>query len=119
VTADGDQHAEDWALVARANRYVGHVEDMPAAELVFLLGALVGALSRHLTPAPATLMRPGRTLVRTTGLCTVYRVAGGTELDHECAGVMASPALAVAVCDAVNAAGVPLPPVSVNGKQAP
>jgi hypothetical protein len=59
------------------------------------------------TPEP--ILRVGRSLSRTPGLCTLYRVTGEDWQAHECVGVMTSPALAEAVCEAVNACGKPLP----------
>lgn len=99
----------DRALVARMKQYLGHVQDMGDDERVFMLGALTGALERHLNPAPATIMRPGRSLSQTPGLCTLYRVTGDDWKAHECIGMVASPEVAAAVCGAVNALGVPLP----------
>lgn len=104
-----DFAAQDRELCDRMSRYLGHIQDMPDEERVFMLGALHGALVRHLGP-PAALMRPGRHLSRWPGLCTLYRVTGEDQERHECVGVMASPELAAAVCEAVNARGVPLPP---------
>jgi hypothetical protein len=60
------------------------------------------------TPQP--IIRTGRTLSGSPGLCTLYRVTGPGWKAHERVGVMASPALAEAVCAAVNAYGRPLPP---------
>jgi hypothetical protein len=64
---------------------------------------------RHPNPPPATIMRPGRTLSQTPGLCTLYRVTGDDWQAHECIGMVASPEIAEALCGAVNALGVPLP----------
>jgi hypothetical protein len=61
------------------------------------------------SPPPAMIMRPGRTLSQTPGLCTLYRVTGDDWQEHECIGMVASPEIAEALCDAVNALGVPLP----------
>jgi hypothetical protein len=55
-------------------------------------------------------MRTGRTLSGSPGLCTLYRATGPGWKAHERVGVMTSPALAEAVCEAVNAYGRPLPP---------
>jgi hypothetical protein len=54
-------------------------------------------------------MRTGRSLSQTPGLCTLYRVTGDDWQDHECIGMMATPELAQAICEAVNAHGRPLP----------
>jgi hypothetical protein len=108
VTAP-DFPAEDRALVDRMKQYLGRIQDMGDDERVFMLGALTGALERHLTPAPATIMRPGRTLGQSPGLCTLYRVTGDDWKAHERVGVVISPEVAAAVCGAVNARGVPLP----------
>jgi hypothetical protein len=109
MTATDDSLAGDRALVARMREFLGHIEDMGDEERLFMLGALTGALERRLDPPAATLMRAGRKLSRTQGLCTVYAVTGGDWEAHACVGIMATPAVASAVCDAVNARGVPLP----------
>jgi hypothetical protein len=116
VTAP-DFLAEDRALVARMKEFLGRIEDMRFDERVFMLGALAGALERHLGPPAVTLMRPGRKLSQTTGLCTVYAADGGDWEAHECVGIMATPAIAAAVCEAVNARGVPLPVVPPSGEE--
>ena len=46
--ADEDLLATDRALVARMKEVRGHIEDMGASERAFMLGALTGALERHL-----------------------------------------------------------------------
>lgn len=46
VTVDDDML--DRELVSRVRGFLGHVEDMPDNERVFLLGALCGALERRL-----------------------------------------------------------------------
>jgi hypothetical protein len=57
VTALGDDfHATDRELCDRMRHYLGHIEDMPDDERLFMLGALWGALERHLYVKP-----PGRT----------------------------------------------------------
>jgi len=109
-----DFPAEDRALVARMEEFLGHVEDMGDDERLLMLGALTGALGRRLNP-PVTLMRPGRKLSRTQGLCTVYAVTGDDWEAHVCVGIVATPAIAAAVCDAVNARGVPLPAAAAEG----
>jgi hypothetical protein len=48
VTTRAEFLAMDRALVARMREVRGHVEDMPADERVFMLGALAGALERHM-----------------------------------------------------------------------
>lgn len=106
MSAVPDFAEQDRELVDRMRQYAGHIEDMGDDERVLMLGALTGALVRHLAPPAATLMRPGRA----PGLCTLYRVAGEDWERHECVGVVSSPELAAAVCEAVNARGVPLPP---------
>jgi hypothetical protein len=109
MTDTDDFPAQDRALVARMMGFLGHIEDMGDEERLFMLGALTGALERRLNPPPAALMRPGRKLSRTAGLCTVYAVTGDDWEAHACVGIMATPAIAEAVCEAVNARGVPLP----------
>ena len=55
----------------------------------------------------AEIMRVGRTLSQTPGPCTIYRVTGdGTD---ECVGLVTTTEIAEAICEAVNALGVPLP----------
>jgi hypothetical protein len=109
VTAQADFDADERALVARMRKYLGRIQDMGDDERVWAIGALTSALERHLSPAPATIMRPGRTLSQTPGLCTLYRVTGDDWKAHECVGMVSSPEMAEAVCGAVNALGVPLP----------
>jgi hypothetical protein len=46
--ADEDLLATERALVARMQEVRGHIEDMGDDERVFMLGALCGALERHL-----------------------------------------------------------------------
>lgn len=104
-----DFPAEDQELVGRMRQFLGRVEDMGDDERLLMLGALTGALQRHLSPPSALLMRPGRHLSRTPGLCTLYAVTGDDWEQHECVGVVATPEIAAAVCEAVNARGVPLP----------
>jgi hypothetical protein len=104
-----DFPVEDQALLDRMRLFLGHIEDMGDDERVFMLGALTGALGRHLSPPPATVMRPGRHLSRTPGLCTLYAITGDDWVDHVCVGVVATPEIAAAICEAVNARGVPLP----------
>jgi hypothetical protein len=115
MTAADDFPDQDRALVARMKTFLGHIEDMGDDERLLMLGALTGALDRHLNPPPATLMRPGRKLSRTPGLCTVYAVTGDDWEKHVCVGIMATPAIAAAVCEAVNARGVPLPAATAEG----
>lgn len=115
MTAPDDFPAQDKALVDRMKTFLGHIEDMGDDERVFMLGALTGALERHLGPPAATLMRPGRKLSRAPGLCTVYAVTGDDWETHECVGIMATAAIADAVCDAVNARGIPLPHARAEG----
>jgi hypothetical protein len=55
------------------------------------------------------IMRPGRKLAHAGGLCTLYAVRGEDWEAHQCVGMVATAALAAAICDAVNAAGKPLP----------
>jgi hypothetical protein len=114
VTASGFP-AEDRALLDRMRLFVGHIEDMGDDERVFMLGALTGALGRHLSPSPVTVMRPGRHLSLTPGLCTLYAVTGDDWEQHACVGVVATPEIAAAVCEAVNARGVPLPVAGLPG----
>jgi len=109
VSAAPDFAAQDRELCDRMRQYLGHIEDMPGLERVYMLGRLHGALERHLAPPAPSLMRPGRTLSQAPGLCTVYRVTGQDWAGHECVGVVSSPELAAAVCEAVNARGLPLP----------
>lgn len=45
---DIDDGEMDRLLVDRVKSFLGHVEDMPENERVFLLGALCGALERRL-----------------------------------------------------------------------
>ena len=71
-------------------------------------------LEAVLSPKPATqpIMRTGRHLSQTDGLCTLYRVTGDAGDDwtqHECVGMAKTPEIAEAFCEAVNARGVPLP----------
>jgi hypothetical protein len=57
-------------------------------------------------------MRTGRHLSQTDGLCTLYRVTGDAGDDwtaHECVGMAKTPEIAEAICEAVNARGIPLP----------
>jgi hypothetical protein len=49
------------------------------------------------------IMRVGRTLSQTPGLCTLYRVTGDDWKAHECIGITATPEIAEAICEAVNA----------------
>lgn len=107
-----DLLATDRALVARMKKFLGHIEDMDGDERVFMLGALCGALDRHLKATadqPAEILRPGRSQVQTPGLVTLYRAALGDWKTQERVGMMISPELAVFVCEAVNARGIPLP----------
>lgn len=109
VTAPGFD-TEDRALTDRMRQFLGHIEDMGDGERVYMLGRLTGALERRLNPPAAALMRAGRTLSQVPeSLCTLYRVRGETWEDHECVGIVKSPEIAAAVCEAVNARGVPLP----------
>jgi hypothetical protein len=56
------------------------------------------------------VMRAGRSLSQVPeSLCTLYRVTGEDWQDHECIGIVKSPEIAAAVCEAVNAQGIPLP----------
>jgi hypothetical protein len=57
----------------------------------------------------AEIMRPGRKLSQAEGLCTLYAVTGDDWETHPCIGVAATAEIARAICDAVNAAGKPLP----------
>jgi hypothetical protein len=71
-------------------------------------------LEAVLSPKPATqpIMRTGRHLSQTDGLCTLYRVTGDAGDDwtqHECVGMAKTPEIAEAICEAVNARGIPLP----------
>jgi hypothetical protein len=111
VSAAPDFPAQDRELCDRMRQYLGHIQDMPAQERLHMLGALHGALERHLAAPAAPLMRPGRTLSQTPGLCTLYRVTGDDWERHECVGLVTSPEVAKAICDAVTARGVPLPAV--------
>jgi hypothetical protein len=52
---DDDFHATDRELCDRMRHHLGHIEDMPDDERLFMLGALWGALERHLYVKP-----PGR-----------------------------------------------------------
>src|ERR1019366_4115636 len=64
-------------------------------------------------PDKQPIMRTGRHLSQTDGLCTLYRVTGDAGDDwtaHECVGMAKTPEIAEAICEAVNARGVPLPP---------
>jgi hypothetical protein len=45
--------AQDWALIIRMREYLGHIEDMDDEERAFMLGALTGALERHLSAGEA------------------------------------------------------------------
>jgi hypothetical protein len=53
------------------------------------------------------LMRTGRTLSQQPGPCTLYRVTGDGQ--DECVGMVNSNEIAAAICEAVNARGIPLP----------
>jgi hypothetical protein len=53
VTSRAEFLAQDRALVARVSEVRGCIEDMPDDERVFMLGALTGALERHLAWAGA------------------------------------------------------------------
>jgi hypothetical protein len=108
VTAPGFD-ADDRALTDRMRQFLGHIEDMGDGERVYMLGRLTGALERRLNPPAAALMRPGRKLSQSPGMCTLYRVTGDDWEAHECVGMVATPEIAAAVCEAVNARGVPLP----------
>lgn len=111
MSAAPDFPAQDRELCDRMRHYLGHIQDMPGDERVLMLGALHGALERHLAAPGKQLMRPGRTLSQGPGLCTVYRVTGDDWEKHECVGIVTSPAVAAAICEAVTARGVPLPAV--------
>jgi hypothetical protein len=175
--ADEDLLATDGALVARMKEVRGHIEEMPDAERVFMLGALCGALERHLdsepslpaldrealgrrvrevwvacapegpdlkpshlvpwdelddwnrevdmrigdalwnmlVPPSAEIMRPGRKLIRTGGPCTLYVVTGSGPDADECIGLVVTAEIAGAVCNAVNARGIPLPGTGESG----
>jgi hypothetical protein len=67
------------------------------------------ALWNMIVPPPAVIMRTGRHLSQTDGLCTLYRVTGDDWKDHECVGMVKTPEIAQAICEAVNARGIPLP----------
>ena len=109
VTAPGFD-TDDRALTDRMLGFLGHIEDMGDGERVYMLGRLTGALERRLNPPAAALMRAGRTLSQVPeSLCTLYRVTGDDWEAHECVGMVATPEIAAAVCEAVNARGVPLP----------
>jgi hypothetical protein len=47
-----DLIARDRALIARMREVRGHIEDMGEQERVYMLGALTGALERHLRTLP-------------------------------------------------------------------
>jgi hypothetical protein len=51
VTSRAEFLAQDRALIERMSEVRGHIEDMPGDERVFMLGALTGALERHLARA--------------------------------------------------------------------
>jgi hypothetical protein len=53
TTAGADDFlATDRELCDRMRHFLGHIEDMPDDERLFMLGALWGALERHLYVKP-------------------------------------------------------------------
>lgn len=48
ILAADSHRDDDRELVSRVKGFLGHIEDMPDDERVFLLGALCGALERRL-----------------------------------------------------------------------
>jgi hypothetical protein len=52
TTPDDDFHAFELELCDQMRHYLGHIEDMPGDERLFMLGALWGALERHLNVKP-------------------------------------------------------------------
>jgi hypothetical protein len=80
---DTDFTAQDRALVARMQEFLGRIEDMGADERLFMLGALTGALMRHLggggvikDPEPGDFVRLSGRIISVgagTALVEVYR----------------------------------------------